>query len=363
MVFASFQMLVPVLPLYVASGLGNEATAGLAVGILTFTAVLARPLLGWAIDRYGRKVIFLASAALFGATGLLYPLAASLGALLAVRVLQGVGWSGVPPSTSTMAADLIPPARRGEGIAYVSTSQSVAMAVGPAAGLFIANAFGYTAAFVASAALVLPAFALALFIRDRYVPPEEKRGLGPRDLVEASSVAPSAITALLTFVFGGLTTFVPLDALDRDPGDPSVFFVTFSVALIVVRPISGGVSDRRARRGALLFPGVGLVAASLFVLALTESPWTLPATALLWALGFGVAQPVLRAIVLDRAPRERWGSANATLGSAYDLGLASGALLLGAVASQTGIPAMFAYSSLAMALAFVLILAGGLYRA
>lgn len=363
-VFTSLQVLVPVLPLYVAEILGgNEATVGLAVGTLTFTAVLVRPVFGWVIDQHGRKVIVLICAALFGATGLLYPLAASLTALIAVRFVQGIGWSGIPPATSTMAADLVPSSRRGEGIAFVSTSQSVAMAVGPAIGLFVAGALGYTPAFLAAAALAFLAFALALFTRDRYVPPKEKRGFGARDIVERSSVVPSAVCALLTFVFGGLTAFIPLDALERDLGDPAVFFVAFSVVLIVVRPVTGRLSDRQARRGMLLLPGIGLVAASLFVLAFTESAWTLAITALLWALGFGVAQPVLRAMVLDLAPRERWGSANATLGSAYDLGMASGALVLGIVASRTGIPAMFAYASLAMALAFVLILWSGLYRA
>ena len=357
-------MLVPVLPLFVSEGIGgDEATVGLAVGALTFTAVLVRPLLGWAIDQYGRKTILLASVALFAATGLLYPLTASLAALIAVRIVQGLGWSGVPPATSTMAADLVPPERRGEGIAYVSTSQSVAMAIGPAIGLFVAGAFGYTQAFFSATALALLALVLALFIRDRYAPPKEKRGFGLRDVVERSSVTPSVVTALLTFVFGGLTAFIPLDALQRDLGDPAVFFVTFSVVLIVVRPVTGRLSDRQARRGVLLFPGVGLVAASLFVLSFTEGPWTLPVTAVLWALGFGVAQPVLRAMVLDLAPPERWGSANATLGSAYDLGMALGAVLLGVVASRIGIPAMFAYASLTMALAFFVILGSRLYRA
>lgn len=364
MVFTSYQLLIPILPLYVAEGIGgDEATVGLVVGTLTFTAVLVRPLLGWAIDQYGRRTLLLASIALFAVTGLVYPLTASLAALVAVRIIQGLGWSGIPPATSTMAADLVPPKRRGEGIAYVSTSQSVAMAVGPAIGLFLAGAFGYTEAFLSAVALALFALVLALFIRDRYVPPKEKRGFGLQDVVERSSVTPSAITALLTFVFGGLTAFIPLDALDRNLGNPAVFFVTFSVVLIVVRPVTGRLSDRQARRGILLFPGIGLVALSLFVLSFTEAPWTLPVTAVLWALGFGVAQPVLRAMVLDLAPRERWGSANATLGSAYDLGTALGAVLLGVVASQVGIPAMFAYASLTMALAFVMVLSSGLYRA
>lgn len=90
-VFTSFQMLVPVLPLYVADGLGDEATVGLVVGALTFTALLLRPFLGWVIDQYGRKTVLIASIALFGAVGLSYPLATSLAALLVIRIVQGLG--------------------------------------------------------------------------------------------------------------------------------------------------------------------------------------------------------------------------------------------------------------------------------
>lgn len=361
-IYVSFQVLVPVLPLYVAERLGDEAVVGLVVGSLTFTAMLVRPLFGWAIDQYGRKRILILSALLFGVVGLSYPLAVSLFALLAIRIVQGLGWSGVPPSTSTIVADLIPPSRRGEGIAYLSTTQSIAMAVGPALGLFVASASGYTAAFFASAGFAFLGLALSLFVQDRYAPPAEKKQFHLQDLIEGSSLAPSSITALMTFVFGGLTAFIPLDALERDLGDPSVFFVTFAVGLIIVRPITGNISDRQARRGMLLFPGIMLIVASLLVLAFTETHWTLPATAVLWAVGFGISQPVLRAMVLDLAPRERWGSANATLASAYDLGMALGALLLGFLASLVGIPTMFALASLAMALAFVLILARKLYR-
>lgn len=259
-------------------------------------------------------------------------------------------------------ADLIPPRRRGEGISYLSTTQSIAMAVGPATGLFIVGALGYSEAFLASAGFAFVGLALAAPVRDKYVPPAEKREFRFRDLIESSSVAPSSITALLTFVFGGLTAFIPLDALNRDLGNPSVFFVVFAVGLVVIRPITGNISDRQARRGMLLFPGLGLVTAALLVLAFTETNWTLPATAVLWVLGFGISQPVLRAMVLDRASRARWGSANATLGSAYDLGMALGAFLLGLLASVTTIPTMFAFASLSMVLAFALVLFWRLYK-
>lgn len=356
-VFVSYQMLVPIVPLYVVYIGGNEATTGLVVGTLTLTVLLGGPLAGWLLDRWGRQVILVASIAMFAMVGLSYPLAASPAALVVVRLMQGIGWSGMNPAVSTIVSDLAPRQRLGEALAYQSTSQSLAMAIGPATGLLVLQSAGYTPAFLASVAFGFLGLILALRIRYRYVPPAPKvnEEFRFRDLVEDSSVSPSAITALMTFLFAGLTTFVPLIAQNRDLGSPAVFFVTFAIVLVAIRPIAGRISDRQPRRGLLLLPGLGLIASCLLVLAFTHTPLTLAATGILWAVGFGVVQPILRAMVVDRAPPSRWGAANATMTTAYQLGLGLGALLLGAVASLVGLPSMFALSSLIAVAAALLV--------
>ena len=362
-VFVSFQMLVPVLPLYVSTIGGNEAVIGLVVGALAFAGMPVRPFAGWLVDQWGRRIIMIASIAIFAATGFAYPFAASVASLLVIRIVQGVGWSGVFPSVGAVVADLTPPQRLGEGLAYQSTSQSLAMAIGPAAGLFILKSAGYTTAFLTAAALGLVAFLLSLRLRFPYTPPPEARErFSLRALVETSSLAPSAITALTTFLFGGLTTFVPLVALDRHLGDPSVFFVTFAIALVIIRPIVGRISDRRLQRGVFLLPGLGLIASCLLILALVDAAWTLAATGLLWAAGFGITQPILRAMAVDRVPQDSWGAANATMATAYEAGLGAGALLLGILATQVGVSTMFALSSLVPAVAAALVLRWGLHR-
>jgi MFS family permease len=316
-----------------------------------------RPFAGWLVDHRGRRIVMIASFTTFtAATALLvHPQAASVAALIVIRIAQGVGWSGVNPSVSAIVTDLSPARRLGEGLAYQSTSQSIAMAIGPASGLFVLGLAGYTSTFLTSVALGSLALVLSLWVRQPYIPPMTRERFRLRDLIEVSSLAPSTITAITTFLFGGLASFVPLATMERDLGNPAAFFVTFAVGLIIIRPITGRLIDTVARRGVFLLLGLALIFSCLLVLAFTEAPWTLVTTGLLWASGFGITQPVLRVMAVLEAPQERWGAANATMATAYEGGTGAGALLLGVLASQVGIPTMFAFSSLVPLLALILV--------
>ena len=149
----------------------------------------------------------------------------------------------------------------------------------------------------------------------------------------------------MMFVFGGIITFVPLDAQRRPIGDPAMFFVVFSVMLMVIRPIAGRWSDIVANRGIIIVPGLLSIAAAAWVLAAFENPWTLTIVAVLWAFGFGAVQPLIRSLVLERAPAERWGAANATMLTCYDMGMAVGLPVLGTIANRWSYEVMYGVST------------------
>ena len=317
---------------------------------------------GAAVDVIGRKRVLFVAIAIVALAGAGLPFALALPVVIALRIVQGFGWSGVTPAANTITAELIPVSRRGEGIGYASTIRNLGLAIGSAAGLYIAQKAGYAITFAVAAVFTFVALGFVTGIRETYKPPVAGKIFSLRGLVEMRAVAPSAVSFLMTFVMGGLLTFIPLDAEKRTIGSAAEFFVIFSVILMVVRPLAGRLSDRIPKRGILLMPGLVLVGLSTISLAYTEAPWTLPLAAVLWALGFGGAQPALRAMVLDRSPRRRWGAANATSMILYELGFAVGPLILGFLASRIGIPMMFAWAALAPAIAIILIFITGLHR-
>ena len=191
-------------------------------------------------------------------------------------------------------------------------TRNLGIALGPAMGIYLAEDIGFWAAFALSAVLAFAAMGVGSRVHSPYVPPAQTKLWSVRGLIEPGALLPASISALMNFVVSGMITFVPLDAQVRNIGSTITFFLAISLLLMVIRPVVGGLSDRLPRRGSLLIPGLVFVGLAALVLAFTEAVWTLPLVALFWAVGFGTTQPVLRAMVLDRVPRSRWGSANAT---------------------------------------------------
>src|SRR5699024_6298153 len=82
--------------------------------------------------------------------------------LIVLRIIQGIGWGFSTTASGTIATDLIPPNRRGEGMGYFGLSGNLALAFGPALGLTLADFISFTQLFFICAALGLTALILAL---------------------------------------------------------------------------------------------------------------------------------------------------------------------------------------------------------
>ncbi len=356
--FSGVQALIPIIPLYTYTLVASDVTVGIAAGVFTMTAVVLRPFTGWLVDAYGRKVIFIVFATLFAVAGFGLPLWPAVLPLIFFRFLQGIAWSAALTASTTLEADVIPAARRGEGIGYVSSARSLATAIAPAVALFIANRFEIVDALWFVVLISVFGALSVYFVRENFVRPASRPSFQWSQLIERSALAPAFISAAMMFVFGGIVTFIPLDAQRRTIGDPAMFFLVFSLMLMVIRPLAGRWSDTVANRGVIIIPGLLSIAGAVWVLAALESTWTLTLAAMLWAFGFGTVQPLVRSLVLERAPAARWGAANATMLTIYDLGMALGPPILGYVASKWSYQVMYAASSLPLLICIAAMLTG-----
>lgn len=337
-IFMSFQMTMPTLPKYVQFLGAKESIVGLVTGVFTVSAVLIRPFVGRELDRRGRRGLYLQGLGLFIFSVLAYRWAPTAVVVLAIRFIHGLGWGAVTTAAGTIVTDLLPPARRGEGMGYYGMFSNLAMAVAPATGLFLLGRYNYPPVFFVAAAFAALAFLLATRLkRDE---PLKGENLPAPALFEPRTLQPALVTFLIALSYGCLVTFLPLYAEHQGISNIGPFFTVYAVTLLVIRPLAGRLYDRYGPPTALV-PGLALLIFALVLLSRAQTWAAFLLAGTFYGLGFGSAQPALQALTVADVPPSRRGAANATFFSAFDLGIGLGAIALGMVAQSIGYPGMF----------------------
>ncbi|NLM22457.1 MAG: MFS transporter [Peptococcaceae bacterium] len=159
-------ILMTTMPLFIQNLGGNKLMAGLTSSLFTLGGFIARPWIGGLLDSKGRKKILLLGNFLLFMPIIGYCVVSSTHLLLALRAIQGLAFSAVSTATLTIAADLIPPVRRYEGIGYFGVSNAAAMAIGPAIGLYYIEYFDYRSLYTISALLLIVIVGMSFGVRN-----------------------------------------------------------------------------------------------------------------------------------------------------------------------------------------------------
>ncbi|WP_051359458.1 MFS transporter [Paucisalibacillus globulus] len=331
-IFFGFQMTLPTLPLFVKELGGSDQLIGVIVGIFTFSALVLRPYAGHALESKGRKFVYMTGLAIFVISVGAFAFITSIAFLLIVRVLQGVGWGLSTTATGTIATDIVPAKRRGEGLGYFGLSGNIALAIGPGLGLALVGKISFMSLFLICAAFGLVALLLSSKVRYKKVEEIPDRAVTPRfDIFEKTAIQPSILVLFITFTFGGIATFLPLHAIEQNVAGIEAYFLVYAVFLLISRTFAGRIYDKKGHLYVFL-PGTVMIFIAMILLAWLPSTFILLLAAGLYGLGFGSVQPALQAWAVDKAAGNRKGMANATFFSFFDLGIGFGALTFGQIA-------------------------------
>ena len=135
LMYITYYAILSALPVYLVSDLhASKMQVGLVVGVYTIASVLVRPFSGFALDKFGRRTIFLSGLIIYTFLLVGYLVALSITSIILLRFAQGLTWGFTTVSGSTIAVDNIPTSKRGEGIGYFSLSTTLGMSVGPVIG-------------------------------------------------------------------------------------------------------------------------------------------------------------------------------------------------------------------------------------
>jgi EmrB/QacA subfamily drug resistance transporter len=246
--------------------MGEDLGAGIADRQWVVTGYLlslsALLLLGGSLgDRFGRRRVFVIGVVWFGLASLACAVAPTLPALVAFRVLQGVGGAMLTPGSLAILRATFVPEDRARAIGAWSALISIATAIGPLAGGVLVDTLGWRWIFV----LPLPLVVLVVYAAVRHVPETRSPAEGRVDLagLVLSVVGLAGVTfaiieaperglgplVLLAGVAGALAlvAFVPAERRSKAPMLPlEVFasrqFTAANVLTFVVYAALGGSS-------------------------------------------------------------------------------------------------------------------------
>lgn len=331
-IFLGFQMTLPTLPLFVKALGGSDQSIGIIIGIFTFSALILRPFAGHMLESKGRRFVYMIGLAIFVLSVGSYGFIASISLLLLLRMVQGIGWGFSTTATGTIATDLIPSKRRGEGMGYFGLSGNIALAFGPSLGLYLADMISFSQLFLIAAALGLIALLLSTTIHYKQVEESPDKAVTVKfDIFEKTAIQPALLLFFITFTFGGIASFLPLYAAEKQVSGIESYFLVYAIFLMLSRTFAGKIYDTKGHIYVFL-PGTAMIFIAMLLLAWLPNTLFLLVAAGLYGLGFGSVQPALQAWAVDKAPANRKGMANATFFSFFDLGIGIGAILFGQLA-------------------------------
>ena len=335
-----FYLLLSVVPLYTERAGGSSSDAGLATGVFMLSTVAVQVVMPSVLRRFGYKPALMAGQLLMGAPALLYGLAGSVPAILAVTFVRGAGFGAAIVVLGALAVELAPPGRRGAVLGMYGVALTLPTIFGGALGLWIVESAGFGLAF-ALGALPLAGFALAAGTR-RVVPSREEDGGGGAGFFAAMRRGELSRIFLLfstvTVASGVVITFLPLSAPPSGLYSAAAALLVFGICVSLGRLAAGWYGDRRGTRE-LLVPGLLTAAVGMALLSL-EGPLLIAGGAFFGG-GFGVLQNATLMLVMDRVSKAEYGTGSTLWNVAFDAGTGIGGFAIGFVVELAGFAAAF----------------------
>ncbi|WP_051301231.1 MFS transporter [Actinomadura rifamycini] len=345
-----FFLLMSVVPMYARAGGAGEVGAGLATGTLMLTTVLAELVLPRLIRRFGHRAVLAVGLVLLGAPPLVLPASDGMPLIVAVSLVRGLGFAVAVVVTGAMAAALVPPERRGEGLGLYGIMTGVPSVLALPLGVWLADRIGYAPVFAAGAVLSLAALAVLPGLPGR-------TGTGGADepafgiaagLRSAVLVLPALAFGATSMASGVLVTFLPAVT-----GLAAGALLVQAGTTVLARWWAGRAGDRHGA-GRLLAPAVALAGAGIALLVLAPHPAAVFAAMMLFGAGFGVAQNASLAMMYERVPLSGYGTVSAIWNIGFDGGMGVGGAAFGVAADRAGHEAAFAMTAVLIFLALPL---------
>jgi MFS family permease len=334
-----FYILIPTLPIYLLRSGSTEAEIGVLIGVFFVSSLALRPFVGKALLRTPEKFFMIVGALLFALTSLAYLVAPPFWPFFLVRIFQGVGLALFHTASFTLVAHISPEAQLGQSLSYFFLAPNISLALAPSLGMFLINRFSFTFLFLTCFSLSLCGLLITLKLKGRPIPPTEDPSPQKGMLLSWKAIPPSIVNFLNFIMWGALTAFFPLYALNHGVTNSGFFFTVIAIMFFLGRAFGAKILDLYSRDSVIpLLLVMSLI--SMVILAFSKNLTMFILVAVIWGIGNALLTPAILVYVLDRAGSSK-GPAIGMYMLLSDLGLGLGPVIMGIIIRLSSYPTMF----------------------
>ncbi len=350
------------LPIY-TRGLGADAVQiGGMYTAFTLTMLVFRPVVGWALDRYGRRWFFTFAFLFYAFAMFAFSNAGSLIDFYVARFLQGIGASLMWVAARTIVADLTVDGDRGRQMGRLTSVSVQGSMMGAFYGFTLMSMFplpkAWQLAFAGYAVTALAGFVVSILRFRETAPPSERRlqRLPPIDL-DRPLFRLLVIVALSNFASALIEPIYLIYLQDKfELSIRALAFAFFPAGIVfaVLPNYSGRWADRYGRPPMIV---VGIAAAGTVSLLLPWVPGILWVALLytFFAAGWATANPAEDALLGDMTDAHNRGRIFGYKEAAAGVGAAFGPLTGGFIYEYLAAELSFAVNGLLLLFAAFLV--------
>ncbi|HEX2831731.1 MAG TPA: MFS transporter [Thermoanaerobaculia bacterium] len=346
--FSAFQLL-PVIPMRMVDLGGSKATAGMFLFVYTFASAFAAPITGTIADHIGRRRMLVLASLLFIVFSLLYGVVPWLPVVLVIGVIHGAIWSGILSSASAIMTDFIPASRRTEGLGYWGLAPTAAIAIAPAIGLYVYE-FGWLALCVEIAILSAIMAVWGSRIPGGTTTNDVAKFPRVAELWDPQVIRTSISFSVVSFGYGGITSYVALLSKERGIQPESLFFTVFAITIVAVRVLTSRIGDRFGPK-VLLYPAFVAMPLAFGLLSIAATRGQMIGAAILFGIGLGASFPAFMTFVVTHTDDARRGRTFGSVILAFDTGIGLGSFVIGLIGERTSLGTAFAVAAVLSCLA------------
>ncbi len=339
-------IIVPVMPVFAESLGAGGLALGFIIAVFSITRGFCQPVVGNLSDRWGRKGFLLGGLAVFGVVGLLIPEAKSIGTLLLIRALHGVGSAMIVPVAMAYVSDLAPVGNEGRYMGMLNIAIFAGIGSGPLLGGIFTDRWGMASAFYFMAGFSF--LALLLIMLQLPATPATLRNVKQQDgTIKSLRILLSTrrTTGILLARMGTMIIMVPTmaflpllmhQAFQATGKQVGMVIAARTLVNALLQTPCGRLADK-LDKVRLLFLGSLVISLVMCVIPLADNFWSLMVLFVVMGCGEAIIWPTLGALATEEGRRYGHGTMMGAFNLAMSCGVFVGAIGAGYTTDRFGL--------------------------